>query len=103
LRLATTGYYSFPGRDGNRWRAIVIQPAEELHQMTDALGWIATAVFTSSYFFRKPAALRRTQALAASLWIVYGIWIHALPVVIANLLVAAGALYSAARASKTLS
>ena len=71
--------------------------------MTDALGWIATAVFTSSYFFRKPAALRRTQALAASLWIVYGIWIHALPVVIANLLVAAGALYSAARASKTLS
>ena len=71
--------------------------------MTDALGWIATAVFTSSYFFRTPAALRRVQALAASLWIVYGIWIHALPVVIANLLVAAGALYSAARASEPAS
>ena len=52
--------------------------------MTDALGWIATAVFTSSYFFRKPTVLRGIQASAASLWIIYGIRIHSLPVVIAN-------------------
>jgi len=71
--------------------------------MTDALGWIATVVFTSSYFFRRAAALRGIQALAASLWIVYGIRIHSLPVVIANSLVAAGALYFAARASEPAS
>ncbi len=26
--------------------------------MTDYLGWIATAVFVSSYFFKRPAWLR---------------------------------------------
>ena len=63
--------------------------------MLEAIGWIATAVFSSSYFFRQPAALRRIQAGAALLWIVYGVAIHALPVVVANGVVAAAALYSA--------
>ena len=62
--------------------------------MLDALGWTATAVFACSYLFRGPAALRRIQAAAACLWVAYGIAIHALPVVAANLIVAAAALWS---------
>jgi hypothetical protein len=38
----------------------------------EALGWIATAFFASSYFFKRPAVLRKIQACAALLWIVYG-------------------------------
>jgi hypothetical protein len=62
--------------------------------MTDAIGWVATALFASSYFFKRPAALRRVQAVAAALWVCYGVVIHALPVVAANLIVAALALWS---------
>jgi hypothetical protein len=65
--------------------------------MLDSIGWVATAVFSTSYFFRNAAALRRVQAAAACLWIAYGLCIHALPVVIANLVVATAALYSALR------
>jgi hypothetical protein len=63
----------------------------------DAIGWTATAIFSSSYFFRQPAALRRIQAAAACLWILYGLALHAYPVVIANLIVAVAALYSSSR------
>jgi len=62
--------------------------------MLEAVGWVATAVFSSSYFFREPAALRRVQAGAACLWVVYGVAIGATPVVAANLIVAAAAVYS---------
>jgi hypothetical protein len=65
--------------------------------MLNLLGWAATAVFSASYFFRQPAALRRIQAVAACLWIAYGILIGAFPVVAANVIVAAVALYSARR------
>ncbi len=65
--------------------------------MLDALGWVATAVFSVSYFFRKPAALRRVQAAGACLWIAYGLAIGALPVVAANVIVAVAALYSMTR------
>ncbi len=65
--------------------------------MLESIGWVATAVFSTSYFFRQPATLRRIQAAAACLWIVYGLCIHALPVVIANVIVAAAALYSMPR------
>ncbi len=58
------------------------------------IGWLATAVFASSYFFRRPLTLRRIQAGAALLWVMYGIAIDALPVVVANLIVAGAALYS---------
>jgi hypothetical protein len=61
------------------------------------IGWVATALFASSYFQRTPAGLRRTQALAAGLWIVYGAAINALPVIVANLVVAALAVYSTLR------
>ncbi len=60
----------------------------------EALGWVATAIFASSYLFRAPAALRRIQAAAACLWVAYGLAIHALPVVAANVIVAAAALVS---------
>lgn len=65
--------------------------------MLEALGWIATAVFSASYFFRRQAALRRIQAAAACLWIAYGVAIQARPVVIANVIVAVAALVSVAR------
>ena len=63
--------------------------------MLDWIGWVATATFASSYFFKHPAMLRRVQALAALLWIGYGALIHAAPVIVANLVVAAVAVYSA--------
>ena len=62
--------------------------------MLESIGWIATAVFSTSYFFRSPALLRRIQAAAACLWVIYGIMIGAKPVVAANLIVAAAAVYS---------
>jgi len=61
------------------------------------IGWVATALFASSYFQRTPTGLRRTQALAAGLWIVYGVAIGALPVIAANLVVATMAAYSSLR------
>ena len=60
----------------------------------DALGWLATAVFLASYSRKSQQALRLTQAAAALLWVVYGILLHALPVIVANVLVAAVAAYS---------
>ncbi len=60
----------------------------------EALGWVATAVFASSYLFRGEAVLRRMQAAAACLWMGYGIAIHAWPVVAANAIVATAALWS---------
>ncbi len=62
--------------------------------MPDAIGWIATAVCCSSYFFRSGSTLRRVQALAALIWIGYGVAISSKPVVGANLMVAVGAFAS---------
>ena len=52
------------------------------------IGWIATAAFAASYFCKQPKMLRLVQALAALLWVVYGLLIHATPVVVANVVVA---------------
>ena len=65
--------------------------------MQDAIGWTATAVFALSYFFDKPATLRRIQALAAGLWLLYGILMKAPPVIVANVIVAVLALASSWR------
>ena len=62
--------------------------------MPDWIGWVATATFACSYFCKRPATLRRVQGLAALLWMSYGFLIHALPVIIANMVVAAIALFS---------
>jgi uncharacterized protein with PQ loop repeat len=60
----------------------------------DWIGWFATAVFTTSYFCRTPVTLRRVQGVAALAWAAYGIAIHALPVIVANVIVAAAAVWS---------
>jgi len=62
--------------------------------MLDAIGWLATLVFSASYLFRSGAALRRVQAVAALLWIAYGIAIASKPVIAANVIVAAAAVGS---------
>ncbi|MEA2713805.1 MAG: hypothetical protein QOK27_1766 [Gemmatimonadales bacterium] len=65
--------------------------------LTDWVGWLATAVFVLSYRFRDQRTLRWIQAFAAVLWVGYGLARHAMPVVVANLLVAGMALYSSLR------
>jgi hypothetical protein len=62
--------------------------------MNDALGWVATTLFVSSYFFKRPALLRAAQMSGASLWIVYGVLIGAMPVIVANALVFAAAAWT---------
>jgi uncharacterized protein with PQ loop repeat len=68
----------------------------------DMIGWVATAIFVCSYLFQGPKTLRRIQTLAAGLWVVYGLFIQAAPVVVANLLVAVMALYSSFSAPRKL-
>jgi hypothetical protein len=63
----------------------------------DWIGWLATAVFLVSYFTRQPASLRRVQGIAAALWALYGFLINALPIIVANLLVASAAIASSFR------
>ncbi len=65
--------------------------------MFDWIGWVATAVFSASYFCSKPVPLRFVQAFAALLWVSYGLLIGARPVVAANAIVAVLAIYSAWR------
>ena len=62
--------------------------------MTEALGWIATALFSASYFARRQRAMLAIQASAALLWIAYGVLAAAFPVVAANAIVAAAAAWS---------
>jgi hypothetical protein len=62
--------------------------------MFEWIGWVATAIFGASYFCTRPDHLRRVQALAALLWIGYGLVIGAAPVVAANVVVAGLAVYS---------
>ena len=68
--------------------------------MTQILGWVATAVFVGSYFFTRPAALRATQMVGATLWIVYGFLIEATPVIAANALVFAAAAWTCFTAAR---
>ena len=66
----------------------------------ESIGWVATAAFAASYFYKSPEALRRIQAGAAALWIVYGLLIHAMPVVVANVIVATIAIASSLRTAR---
>ena len=67
--------------------------------MIDILGWVATALFAVSYLVKRPTHLRLLQASAAALWVVYGLLLHAAPVVVANVVVASLALLSLRRAA----
>jgi inner membrane protein len=62
--------------------------------MFDVLGWIATALFAASYFCKTSRAMRRLQASASLLWVGYGIWMNALPIIVANVIVGSLAVYS---------
>jgi uncharacterized protein with PQ loop repeat len=68
--------------------------------MPNGIGWLATAVFVTSYFATRSVTLRRIQGLAACLWTVYGVLIHATPVVVANLIVAGVAIVSSFRMTR---
>jgi hypothetical protein len=61
---------------------------------SDWIGWMATALFLASYYCKDQRRLRLTQAAAAVVWVGYGAVLHAVPIVVANLLVAAVAVYS---------
>jgi hypothetical protein len=63
----------------------------------ESLGWTATGVFVSSYFFTRPALLRGVQMFGALLWVMYGLLIHALPVIVANVLVFSAAAWTLAK------
>ena len=68
--------------------------------MSDLIGWLATAIFCVSYFVRSPVIMRWVQAAAAICWIVYGVLLHAVPVIAANLLVVSLAAYTARRSAE---
>ena len=63
----------------------------------DLIGWVATALIASSYFCKEPATLRRVQAIAAVAWAAYGVMIHSLPVLVANVIVAGAAVWTSFR------
>ena len=69
--------------------------------MLQSIGWVATALFAVSYLFKRPSTLRAMQAIAALLWIIYGGFIHAVPVVVANLIVAGMAVFTRAESKGT--
>ena len=68
----------------------------------DLVGWAATALFGASYFCREPRTLRLTQAAGALAWLGYGIALRAAPVIVANVIVASLALWSARTASRAI-
>lgn len=65
--------------------------------MIEYLGWAATAVFVSSYFFDRADVLRAVQMAGAVMWVIYGVMIEAIPVVAANLLVFGAAAWASIR------
>ena len=60
-------------------------------------GWMATAVFTTSYFVAKTSTLKKIQAAAACLWIVYGVKTGSTPLIVSNLIVVAAVLITSFR------
>ena len=60
----------------------------------DWIGWLATALFMTSYFCKDAVTLRRVQGLAALAWATYGVLIHAMPVIVANVIVASVAAWT---------
>ena len=68
----------------------------------DLVGWAATALFGASYFCREPRTLRLTQAAGALVWLAYGIALRAAPVIVANVIVASLALWSARTAPRAI-
>lgn len=66
------------------------------------IGWAATSMTVASYFFHNQITLRRVQAVAALVWITYGVAIHARPIIAANVMVTAVAAWSTIREARRL-
>lgn len=66
------------------------------------IGWAATSMTVASYFFHNQITLRRVQAVAALVWISYGVAIHARPIIAANVIVTAVAAWSTIRESRRI-
>jgi hypothetical protein len=66
--------------------------------MYDWVGWVATGLFTLSYFVKRRGTLLRLQAVAAAVWLTYGILLNAMPVIVANVIVTLSAGIGAFRA-----
>ena len=56
--------------------------------LRDCFGWVAAVAFASSYLCKTQTALRRVQAVAALLWVGYGVCSGAMPVIVTNVAVA---------------
>ena len=65
--------------------------------MRDWIGWIATSFFTISYFVKSQVTLLWCQAIAALIWLYYGILIESRPVIVANVIVVTSAVISVIR------
>lgn len=63
----------------------------------DWVGWVATGLFSLSYVLRKQMHLLICQAVAASVWLTYGLLLGLRPVIVANVIVAVSAALSAFR------
>jgi len=61
------------------------------------IGWVATATQATSYLSRKERTLTKIQALAALLWLSFGLVIGSAPVIVANVIVGAAAIYATFR------
>ena len=68
--------------------------------MSDTIGWFATALFASSYFAKSRRHLLVLQIAAAFAWIAYGMLLGALPVIVANSVVATAATFTVLRARR---
>jgi hypothetical protein len=66
--------------------------------IVESVGWVATAAFVGSYFCTRGETLLRAQIAGALAWVAYGALARAPPVIVANLLVVAAAVWKAARA-----
>src|SRR5258706_15729614 len=80
------------GRRGLGWDCMI----------TDAIGWTATVIFMTSYFFRDQKTLRLVQGAASCLWMSYGFAIHSAPVIGSSFIVIAAAPCSEMRAAVPL-
>jgi Bacterial inner membrane protein len=69
--------------------------------VSDYLGWLATTVFTASYFCTRAEALRRVQMVGSVMWIAYGVLIGASPVIVSNLLVLGAAAWTMTRGERS--
>jgi hypothetical protein len=63
----------------------------------DVLGWLATCLFVSSYFFKAPKVLLSLQFLGALAWLSYGIALSSTPMMVANTAMSVASLVSLIR------